>query len=265
MRTKIATLMAIPLVAAACCLIQPNYALAQGSGSRNGSHSKMMEEGIEAGSHSKMMEEGTESGSHSKMMSSEAGSLSKIMEGGITPQESASLGKNVGTAIFAGGCFWCEEANFEKYPQLEVISGYTGGHVPNPTYRQVGSDTTGHRESVFITYDKRMVTYEDLLQIYWRTINPTDAGGSFYDRGEPYTSAIFVANDEQRKLAEASRQKLAQSGRFKEPIVTRIINAMTFLSGRRLSPELSPDSSEGVLRVSQCVWSRSVHRSCLGQ
>ena len=226
MRTKTATLMAIPLVAVACCLVQSSYALAQGSGSRDGSHSKTMENGAEAGSHSKMM--GSEAGSHSKMMGSEAGSLSKIMEGGITPQETANLGKNVGTAIFAGGCFWCEEANFEKYPQLEVISGYTGGHVPNPTYKQVGSDTTGHRESVFITYDKRMVTYNDLLEIYWRTINPTDAGGSFYDRGEPYTSAIFVANEEQRKLAEASRQKLAQSGRFKEPIVTRIINATTF-------------------------------------
>ena len=135
---------------------------------------------------------------------------------------------NVGTAIFAGGCFWCEEANFEKYPELTVVSGYTGGHVPNPTYKQVCSDTTGHRESVMVTYDKSQVTYNDLLEIYWRTIDPTDVGGSFYDRGEPYTSAIFVANDEQRKLAEESRKRLAESGRFKKPIVTKILKASEF-------------------------------------
>ena len=152
-----------------------------------------------------------------------------IRLGHAAPQEMSKGDQNVGTAIFAGGCFWCEEANFEKYfKSSAVVSGYTGGHVPNPTYKQVYSDTTGHRESVMITYDKSKVTYKDLLEIYWRTIDPTDAGGSFYDRGEPYTSAIFVANEEQRKLAEESRKKLAESGRFKKPIVTKILKATTF-------------------------------------
>ena len=138
-------------------------------------------------------------------------------------------GENVGTAIFAGGCFWCEESNFEEIDGVvSVISGYTGGHVVNPTYKEVCSDTTGHREAVKVTYDKDQLTYNDLLEYYWRTINPTDAGGSFHDRGDQYTSAIFVANDEQRKLAEASRKKLAESGRFKEPIVTKILDAKAF-------------------------------------
>ena len=210
MKTKIATWLTAPLVIAACCLIQPSAVLAQGSGSRDGSHSKMLPpETAQQGK--------AESGSHSRMMMAETAA-----------QNMAKTDKNIGTAIFAGGCFWCEEANFEKYPQLTVVSGYTGGHVANPTYREVGSDTTGHRESVMVTYDKRQVTYNDLLEIYWRTIDPTDAGGSFHDRGEPYTSAIFVKNEEQRKLAEASRKRLAESGRFKKPIVTRIINATTF-------------------------------------
>ena len=145
------------------------------------------------------------------------------------PDRMVEPGENVGTAIFAGGCFWCEESNFEKIDGVvSVVSGYTGGHVINPTYKQVCSHTTGHREAVKVTYDKDQLTYNDLLEYYWRTINPTDAGGSFYDRGDTYTSAIFVANDEQRKLAEESREKLAESGRFKEPIVTKILDAKTF-------------------------------------
>ena len=141
----------------------------------------------------------------------------------------AKTDENIGTAVFAGGCFWCEESNFEKIDGVvSVISGYTGGHVVDPTYKEVCSHTTGHREAVEVHYDKSKLTYNDLLQYYWRTIDPTDAGGSFYDRGEPYTSAIFVANDEERKLAEKSREQLAESGRFKKPIATKILAAKKF-------------------------------------
>ena len=146
-----------------------------------------------------------------------------------SPDRMVEPGENVGTAIFAGGCFWCEESNFEKIDGVvSVISGYTGGHVDNPTYREVCSESTGHRESFKVTYDKDQLSYNDLLQIYWRTIDPTDAGGSFHDRGESYTSAIFVANDEQRKLATESRKWLMESGRFKKPVVTPILDAKTF-------------------------------------
>ena len=145
------------------------------------------------------------------------------------PQETLKADAKTEKAIFAGGCFWCVEANFEKVDGVtSVISGYTGGHVENPSYQQVCSHTTGHRESVEVTYDTDKVTYTDLLEVYWRTIDPTDAGGSFHDRGEPYMSAIFVANDKQRKSAEQSREKLSKSGRLKKPIVTKILDAAKF-------------------------------------
>lgn len=133
------------------------------------------------------------------------------------------------TAIFAGGCFWCVEANFEKvHGVIEAVSGYTGGHKENPTYSEVCSKKTGHLESVEVTYDANKVSYNDLLEVYWRTIDPTDGGGSFHDRGEPYMPAIFVADDNQRSLAEASMQRLADSGRFDGEIATKIRDAETF-------------------------------------
>jgi len=135
----------------------------------------------------------------------------------------------VETAIFAGGCFWCVEANFEKVDGVsEVVSGYTGGHTENPTYREVCGHQTGHLEAVKVTFDSNVVAYNDLLEVFWRTIDPTDAGGSFVDRGEPYTSAIFVANESQRQLAEASKQKLDDSKRFDTAAVTPIRDAVTF-------------------------------------
>ena len=132
-------------------------------------------------------------------------------------------------ATFAGGCFWCMTPPFEKLEGVkEVVSGYTGGHVVNPTYEQVVSETTGHRESVEVTYDPTKISYEKLLDVFWRQINPTDAGGSFVDRGESYTSAIFYHNEEQKRLAEESKKKLAASGRFDKPIVTEILPAGPF-------------------------------------
>jgi len=137
--------------------------------------------------------------------------------------------QNLEKATFAGGCFWCIEAPFEKVEGVKwVISGYTGGHKQNPKYEEVGAGTTGHIESVQITFDPAKITYQQLLDIYWRQFDPTDAGGSFYDRGTQYTSAIFYHNEEQKKLAEASKKALAESGRFDKPIVTPIRPATTF-------------------------------------
>ena len=137
--------------------------------------------------------------------------------------------KKTETAIFAGGCFWCVESNFEKYREIDsVVSGYTGGHTANPTYEQVNTHTTGHVEAIKVTYDPTKISYNDLLEIFWRSIDPTDAGGSFVDRGNTYTSAIFVSNDQQRRVAEASKKRLMESGRYQKPIVTPILNASTF-------------------------------------
>lgn len=133
------------------------------------------------------------------------------------------------TAIFAGGCFWCMEGPFEKIDGVyDAISGYTGGHTLNPKYEEVGRGTTGHRESIEVIFNSQKVTYDQLLEIFWMTFNPTDAGGQFADRGEQYTSAIFYRNDAQKKAAEASKEKLGKSGKFDKPIVTPIIQASVY-------------------------------------
>lgn len=132
-------------------------------------------------------------------------------------------------ATFAGGCFWCIEHPFEHIDGVDsVISGYTGGREKNPTYKQVSSGRTGHLEAVQITYDPQKISYRELLQVYWRQFDPTDAGGSFVDRGKQYTSAIFYHNEEQHELAEQSKKDLAKSGIFDKPIVTPIRSAETF-------------------------------------
>lgn len=127
------------------------------------------------------------------------------------------------TAIFAGGCFWCMVKPFDQQPGIEkVISGYTGGTVPNPTYEQVASHTTGHTEAVEITFDPAVISYAQLVEIYWRQTDPTDASGQFQDRGDSYRPVIFVNSPEQRQVAEASKRALAASERFTMPIVTKI-------------------------------------------
>ncbi len=132
-------------------------------------------------------------------------------------------------ATFAGGCFWCTESDFEKLPGvLEVISGYCGGDEKNPTYEQVSSGTTGHLESVQVRYDPAKISYAQLLDWFWRHVDPTDPGGQFVDRGPQYRSAIFYRNQEQRRLAEESKQRLARSGVFKKPIVTEILPFKAF-------------------------------------
>jgi peptide methionine sulfoxide reductase msrA/msrB len=126
-------------------------------------------------------------------------------------------------ATFAGGCFWCMEPPFEKLDGVvEVISGYTGGHKDNPTYEEVSSGTTGHIEAVQIFFDSSKISYEELLEVFWMQIDPTDRGGQFVDRGDQYKTAIFYHNQEQKRLAEKSKQALESSGKFKDPIVTEI-------------------------------------------
>jgi peptide methionine sulfoxide reductase msrA/msrB len=148
----------------------------------------------------------------------------------ITMSQAAGIEKSdLEKATFAGGCFWCIEHAFEHLDGVQsVISGYTGGQKGNPTYDQVSSGRTDHLESVQISYEPTKISYQELLDVYWRQFDPTDAGGSFVDRGSQYTSAIFYHNRNQKELAEQSKQKLAESGIFDRPIVTPIREAVTF-------------------------------------
>lgn len=132
-------------------------------------------------------------------------------------------------AIFAGGCFWCMVEPFETRPGIiMVVSGYTGGTVVNPTYDQVATQTTGHVEAVEIIFDNRVVTYADLVTIFWQITDPTDAGGQINDRGQQYRPVIFVQNQKQRQIAEDSKKRLIASKRYQKPIVTTIEAATTF-------------------------------------
>ena len=133
------------------------------------------------------------------------------------------------TATFAGGCFWCMEPAFEALGGIiSVAAGYTGGTMPSPTYEDVSSGATGHVEAVQIIYDASKVTYDQLLDIFWQNIDPTQADGQFADHGPQYRTAIFYHTDEQKQLAEASKVTLAQSGKFTKPIVTSVEPASPF-------------------------------------
>ncbi|WP_174732963.1 peptide-methionine (S)-S-oxide reductase MsrA [Mesobacillus harenae] len=137
--------------------------------------------------------------------------------------------KSEEVAIFAGGCFWCMVKPFNEQPGIiNVVSGYTGGHKENPTYEEVCSETTGHYEAVQITFDPDVFPYERLLELFWQQIDPTDPGGQFFDRGRSYKTAIFFQNEDQKRLAEQSKQELENSGRFDRPIVTEILPAKEF-------------------------------------
>ena len=133
------------------------------------------------------------------------------------------------TAIFAGGCFWCIQPAFDKPTGvIKTVVGYCGGTEPNPTYEVVSSEKTGYRESIEITYDPAKISYDQLLDIYWRQIDPTQADGQFTDIGPSYRAAIFYGNDDEKRIAEASKEKLARAGKFSKPIVTEILPAMKF-------------------------------------
>ena len=141
----------------------------------------------------------------------------------------AATDDGLATATFAGGCFWCVESDFDKVPGVvETVSGYTGGTVADPDYKQVTKGGTGHREAVRIRYDPKRVSYERLLHIFWRSVDPTDGGGQFCDRGESYQTAIFAGNEEERRLAEASKEALEQSMVLDAPVVTPIEPAGEF-------------------------------------
>lgn len=135
----------------------------------------------------------------------------------------------IAKATFAGGCFWCMEPPFDELEGvLATTSGYTGGRVANPSYEQVSYGGTGHLEAVEVAYDPGKISYEKLLEVFWRNVNPTDSGGQFCDRGEQYQTAIFFHDEEQRRLAEESKQKLIDSGRLEKPVVTPVLPAKPF-------------------------------------
>lgn len=145
-----------------------------------------------------------------------------------------SLGSHAGqdestVAVFAGGCFWCTEADFDKLPGvLETTSGYIGGSIANPTYEEVSSGRSGHIEAVQVRFDPRQTSYSKLLEAFWPTIDPLNGNGQFCDNGPQYRSAIFYLNAEQKSLAEASKNALAASARLAQPIVTEVLAATTF-------------------------------------
>jgi peptide-methionine (S)-S-oxide reductase len=133
------------------------------------------------------------------------------------------------TAYFAGGCFWCMEEAFEKVDGvLEVVSGYMGGHVKTPSYEDVSSGRTGHAESVQVRYDPSKVTYTQLLEAFWKNVDPLTPDAQFCDHGSQYRAAIFYGNDEERKRAEDSKRGIEQSKQFTSPIVTQIVAATEF-------------------------------------
>jgi peptide methionine sulfoxide reductase msrA/msrB len=132
-------------------------------------------------------------------------------------------------ATFAGGCFWCLESDFKKVEGvIEAVSGYIGGDTENPTYHEVSFGGTGHAEAVQVHYDPQKISYHELLDIFWRHVDPTDAGGQFVDRGSQYRPAIFYHDEEQKRLAQASKQALEQAGTFDKPIATEIVEIARF-------------------------------------
>jgi len=153
--------------------------------------------------------------------------LSGAILAGAVLQSTPAHAREIQTMVVAGGCFWCVEADFEKVRGVsEVVSGYTGGTTTNPTYRQVTGGDTGHYEAVEITYDADQISYRQLLDLFWRSIDPTDAGGQFCDRGNSYRTAVFVSNRDEQQAAEASKAAAQQA--LGQQIVTPILAAAEF-------------------------------------
>jgi peptide-methionine (S)-S-oxide reductase len=153
--------------------------------------------------------------------------MAPLPSSGQEPSPKPAAGQAVAT--FAGGCFWCVEADFDKVPGVvATTSGFMGGTTSNPTYKQVTAGGTGHIEVVQIIYEPKTVSYQHLLDVFWKSVDPYDGGGQFCDRGESYTTAIFAHDDEQRKLADASKERLQKEGPLKQPIATEIRAAGPF-------------------------------------
>ena len=162
----------------------------------------------------------------------------------LTSAPGGEVAADTAIAYFAGGCFWCVEARIEKVPGvLESISGFMGGHVESPTYAEVVRGETGHREVVQVHYDPARVTYQSLLDAFWRLHDPSDAGGSFVDRGHHYTSAIYVVDEEQRRLAEGSLAALEASGKFDRPIATVVEDAGPFYRAEDYHQDFAANNS----------------------
>jgi peptide methionine sulfoxide reductase msrA/msrB len=155
--------------------------------------------------------------------------MSKIEEKNDNEPQITMGGEAEEKATFAGGCFWCMESPFEKLEGVkEVVSGYTSGQKENPTYKEVSAGGTGHLEAIQIIYDSSKITYTELLDVFWKQVDPTDPNGQFVDRGQQYKTAIFYHNEEQKILAEKSKEKLDKSGRYERQIVTQIVQASKF-------------------------------------
>jgi peptide-methionine (S)-S-oxide reductase len=147
----------------------------------------------------------------------------------VSAQQAPTPTTTTAKAIFAGGCFWCVESDFDKVPGvLSTTSGYTGGNTVNPSYEQVSSKQTGHAEAVQIVFDPAKVSYEKLVEHYWRTIDPTTKDRQFCDAGSPYRTAIFAVDAAQLQTANASKAALEKSKPFKEPVVTEVVLAGAF-------------------------------------
>ena len=155
--------------------------------------------------------------------------MSEIEEKNDNELPVARRGEAEEKATFAGGCFWCMESPFEKLEGVkEVVSGYTGGYKENPTYKEVSAGSSGHVEAIQIIYDSSKITYTEILDVFWKQIDPTDPNGQFVDRGQQYRTAIFYHNEEQKEIAEKSKEELDKSGRYDKPIVTHITKASKF-------------------------------------
>lgn len=152
---------------------------------------------------------------------------------------------NLSSATFAAGCFWCAEAYFQETPGVKnVVSGYAGGKEYNPTYEDVYTETTGHREAVRVYYDPSIISYQELVDKFWKIIDPTDSGGQFVDRGPSYTTAIFYENADQKSIAEMSKTNLENSHKFSQPIVTSILPFSTFYQAEDYHQDFYKKSSE---------------------
>lgn len=154
---------------------------------------------------------------------------SVLVTGPSTAQAPAKPAGPTEIATFAGGCFWCVESDFDKLEGVvSTVSGFMGGTTPNPSYKAVTAGGTGHLEVVQITFEPAKVSYQKLVEHFWRTVDPYDAGGQFCDRGDSYRTAIFAHNPEQKKIADASKAELAKSGPLKEPLATEVRDAGPF-------------------------------------
>jgi peptide-methionine (S)-S-oxide reductase len=148
-------------------------------------------------------------------------------------------------AVFAGGCFWCEETAFEGKPGvISVVSGYAGGTKPHPTYEEVSAGGTGYAEVVEVTFDPSKTSYAALLKIFWVNVDPTDAGGQFCDRGDQYRGEIFYMNETQKRLAEQSKKEIEKTKKFKEPIVTKITPLKAFYPAEDYHQDFYKKSSD---------------------